>query len=148
MKIKSDLEHLRDIIFAEADDDEENMRMIGSTVLNRMEAKKGKEFGSNIPEIIKKGYYGISNPQYKLAEGKTFSDIASAMKFKKAHVIAEKLLSDKKYRSQGMFYFTPEEEEKLKVENERRIKNKQPHKFNFGVVKLVGKTKRYNVYSY
>ena len=122
-----------------ADASSEVKAMIASTIINRMEANRPKEFGKDVPEILNKGYYAVSNPNepYKQAISGNIQDELSKRAYKETEDVVESVLGGNKQK--GMFYFTPDEEVKLRP---------NPKKFNFNMVKPVGKVGKYNVYSY
>jgi spore germination cell wall hydrolase CwlJ-like protein len=132
---------LASLIYGEgASTDADTMRMIGSTVLNRVDAKRAKEFGSTLDEVIGKGYYAAkdNSPMYQQAVSQKFNDEPSKLAWKRAYQVASGLMTGTLDRVAGHFYFKPEEITKLK-------KNKG---FNFKVVKNTGEYGPYKVYGY
>jgi len=115
--------------------------MVGSTVINRLNAGKAKEFGASLPDVALKGYYAAQNPNepYKQALTQQFPDKISEDAFKQSLAIASALIKGTVKPQAGQFYFTEDEEGKLR-------KNKKA--FNFKAVKSVGKVGKYNVYEY
>jgi len=132
---------LANAIYGEAASEDLNtMVMVGSTILNRLTADKPKEFGKDMNEVLQKGYYAVKNKNepYKQAEKQRFPDALSAKKFEIAHSVAQGLLSGSIKPVEGHFYFTPEE-----VEKQTKAKS-----FHFDRVKSIGKTGKYEVFSY
>lgn len=115
--------------------------MIGSSALNRLEAKRAEEFGSNLQEVLSKGYYAVSNPNtpYKQAISQQFPDKVSENSFKESLVIASGLIGGTIPKRSGMFYFTDKEINKFK---------KNPKLFNLKAVKEIDKVGNYRVFSY
>lgn len=122
--------------------DEDHMIKFGSGALNRLEAGRTEEFGGTLPEVLQKGFYAVSNPNdpYKWATSGKFPSKDEENRYKQALSIAYGLRAGTIDRQEGMFFFTPDEEKKL------RKKGKKV--FDFGQVKSVGKTDKYNIYSY
>ena len=123
---------------ASADNDE--VKMMTQTALNRLRSGRTKEFGRTIPEIIQKGYYAASkqNEPYKQAISGNFPDLPSKTRFSEIQKLVQSVVGDKDYGN-AMFYFTPDEETKLR---------RNPKNFNFKAVKPQGRVGRYNTYSY
>jgi spore germination cell wall hydrolase CwlJ-like protein len=139
---QTDVRDLANVIYGEAaNQPPEVMKMVGSTVVNRRAAGRGKEFGETLPEIINKGYYAASNPNvpYRQAMMQQFPDEESINKYKQAISIAAGLLRGTIEPDKGQFYFTGKEIKKLK---------KTPKRFNFNAVKEVGRVGDYIVFSY
>lgn len=137
----NDVMKLASLIFGEGSStDSETMRMIGSTVLNRVDAKRTKEFGVDMDEVIQKGYYAAkdNSPMYKMATSQKFDDEPSKKAWKRAYQVASGLLTGTLERADGHFYFTPEE----------ITKQKKARSFNFKVVKPTGEYGPYKVFSY
>lgn len=137
----NDVMKLASLIFGEgASTDSETMRMIGSTVLNRIDANRVNEFGGDLDEVIQRGYYAAkdNSPMYQMATSQNFSDEPSKMAWKKAYQVASGLLTGSLERTDGHFYFTPEE----------IAKQKKAKSFNFKVVKPTGEYGPYKVFSY
>lgn len=124
-------------------------KMVIQTVLNRLRSGRSKEFGQNVPEILQRGYYAVKNPNdpYKQAVSGVFPDVNSKAKFAKIKKLLDAVLGDQDY-GQGQFYFTPEEEKKMRLKNVKRRKLKKPAVFNFDMVKPHGQVGKYNVYGY
>ena len=138
----ADLVALTNGIYGEAAaSDSEVMTMVGSTVLNRIDANKPEEFGSSVPEVLQKGYYAVSNPNvpYQQAITQKFPDKLSENKYKQAMAIASGLIKGTIERQPGHFYFTKKEIRKLK---------KRKKGFNFKAVNEVGNVGDYSVYGY
>jgi hypothetical protein len=133
---------LANAIFGEAaSEDYDTMLMVGSTVLNRLNANKPQEFGASLPEVLQKGYYAVSNPNepYKQALEQKFPDKNSENKYKQALLISSGLLKGTIKPKEGHFYFTAKEIKKLK---------RNPKKFNLNAVKEKDSVGNYRVYSY
>lgn len=124
-------------------------KMVIQTVLNRLRSGRKKEFGGNVNDILKRGYYAVSNPNdpYKQAMSGVFPDVNSKAKFGRVKKLLDAVLADQDY-GQGHFYFTPEEEKKLRLKNIQRQAAKRPPAFNFSAVKPFGQVGKYNVYGY
>lgn len=138
----SDLSDLAAVIYGEAaNQDQKVMKMVGSTVINRLKSGKADEFGSTIPEIIQNGYYAAKNQNipYKEALSQKFESPEGERKYKQAVSIASSLLRGTIEPDAGMFYFTPSEIKRLK---------KNPKAFNFKMVKSVGSSGEYEVFDY
>lgn len=118
---------------------DEVVKMIIRSIINRYRAGRSAEFGSNIPEILNKGYYAVSkqNLPYKQAISGKFPDVRSKQRFGEIQQMVEEILSNKDY-GETMFYFTPEKEEKLK----------QKGAFDFKKVKPTGTVGKYKTYGY
>ena len=137
-----DVVQLANMIFGEAaSEDADTMVMVGSTALNRLEAGRAKEFGSNLGEVLQKGFYAVSNPNepYKQAVSGKFPDEDSELRYKHALSTAYALIDGAMPRTKGHFYFTDSEVKKLQ-------KNKKA--FDFSKVKSTGKVGKYQTYSY
>lgn len=121
--------------------DHDTMVRVGSTALNRLDSGRAEEFGGSLPEVLYRGYYAVSNPNEPMKwamEGK-FPNKDEETRFKKSMQIAYGLKAGTIKREEGMFYFKPSEEKKLR-------KNKKA--FNFDLVKKVNSDDNYNYYSY
>jgi len=137
-----DIMELANIIYGEAANQKpEVMKMVGSTVINRLNAGKVEEFGASIPEVIYKGYFAASNPNtpYQQARTGQFPDEKSQHAYKQAMQIASGLLKGTIAPDQGQFYFTKKEIANLK---------KKPKAFNFKAVKSFGSVGDYEVFGY
>ena len=133
---------LAGIIYGEAaNKDYDTMKMVGSTVINRLKSGKVEEFGGNMNDVIMKGYYAAKNPNepYKEVQTRNFKSPESIEKYKQAYAIAGGLTRGSIEPDKGLFYFTPKEETKLR---------KTPKVFNFKNVKESGKVGGYTVYDY
>lgn len=138
----SDTIALANAIYGEAADQEpEVMKMVGSSVINRINSGRTAEFGSNMQEVLNKGYYAVKNPNvpYRQALTQQFPDEESANQYKQALAIAGGLRRGTIEPDKALFYFTPKEEAKLR---------KTPKVFNFKIVKNAGKVGGYNTYNY
>jgi len=126
-------------IFGEAASEDYNtMLMVGSSAINRLKSNRPQEFGSNLQEVLQKGYYAVSNPNepYKQALTQQFPDKDSENKYKVALQIASGLIKGTIKPTEGQFYFTSKEIKKLKKS------------FKFEQVKSYGKTGKYEVFGY
>lgn len=123
-----------------AGEDNDTVKMTIQTALNRLRSGKTKEFGGDIPTVLKKGYYAVSknSPLYQQAVSGKFPDVKSKARAAEIQKLTEAVVGDKDY-GEGMFYFTSDEEKKLR---------KTPKAFNFKAVKPKGKVGKYNVYAY
>jgi len=102
---------LAQVVFGEAaNQDYDTMKMVGQSVINRYMAKRKKEFGKTIPEIINKGYYAAKNRNspYKQALSGVFNDEMSKQKWSQAQQAVSDILSNQDFGN-VMFYFTPDE---------------------------------------
>lgn len=116
--------------------------MIGSTAINRLKSQRLSEFGGTLPEVTQKGYYAVinKNEPYKQAVSGKFPDKIAEKAWKQSLSIASGLLKGTIELKQGQFFFTDKEESKLRKSGKKN--------FDFKLVKNVGKTGKYNVYSY
>ena len=121
--------------------DDAVMKMVAQSIVNRHRSGRGKEFGETIPDIMKRGYYAVSkaNKPYKEASEGKFPDIKSKAAWGRTKKLVDIASSETDTDNPGhLFYFTPEEEAKMK-------KNKS---FKFDQVEKVGKIGGYNLYKY
>jgi len=133
---------LANTIYGEAaNQDYDTMLMVGSTVINRLNAQRPQEFGVDMPDVLQKGYFAVSNPNipYKQALEHKFPDKQSEDKYKQALAIASGLVRGTLKPQEGQFYFTDKEVNKFK---------RNPKKFNLKAVKEVGRVGDYRVFSY
>jgi len=123
-----------------AGEDNDTVKMTIQTAINRLRSGRSKEFGGDIPSILKKGYYAVSknSPLYQQAVSGKFPDIKSKARAAEIQKLTEAIVGDKDY-GEAQFYFRPEEEKKLR---------KNPKAFNFKAVKPKGQIGKYNVYAY
>lgn len=138
----SDIIQLANAIYGEgANQPYEVMKMIGSSAINRVRSGRASEFGSNMCEVLNKGYYAVSNPNqpYKEAVSGKFGSPEAENKYKQAVAIASGLIKGNIEPDEGEFYFTDKEIQKLK-------RNKKS--FDFKKVREVGKTGPYRVFKY
>jgi spore germination cell wall hydrolase CwlJ-like protein len=136
------IKQIADIIYGEAADQKpEVMKMVGSTIINRMTSGRATEFGVVPEEIGKKGYYAVinQNEPFKQAVSGKFKDGVAEEAYKKVYAIASGLYKGTIPLQKGQFFFKPDEESKLR---------KNPKKFNFKEVKNEGQVGDYNVYGY
>jgi len=137
-----DITDLANTIYGEgASTDYNTMKMIGSSIINRVSSGRAKEFGSSIPEVAQKGYYAVSNPNvpYKQAIAGKFPDKASETAYKQALAVASGLIKGTIQPDKVHFYFTDKEINKLK---------KNPKRFDFKRVKPTGEVGQYKLFSY
>jgi hypothetical protein len=126
---------LANTIYGEgASSDYDTKVMIGSSMINRYKSGRTKEFGATLPQIAQKGYYAVSNPNvpYKQALSGKFPDDASANAYKQSMAIASGLIKGTIKPVEGQFYFTDKEKPKM----------------NWKLLKEVGRTGKYKVWSY
>lgn len=138
---KDEIFQLAALINGEGADQPDDVKtMIGSTVLNRLESGRVKEFGASIPEIIQKGYYAAinKNKPYTQALTQTFPDKVSQGAYNRALQIAYGLANGTIERTKGEFFHTPSEIKKQKAAKA----------FNYDAVKNVGEIGPYKVFSY
>jgi hypothetical protein len=116
-------------------------KMVASTILNRIESGRTKEFGSSLPEVLQKGYYAVSNPNtpYKEASSMKFKDKASENSFKETLQLVSGLIKGTIERDKGLFYFNQKELARLK---------KNPKAFDLSKVKNVGGVDNFQVFDY
>jgi len=129
-------------VFGEgAGSDNDFRKMVIQSILNRARSGRKKEFGATIPEILQKGYYAVSNPNkpYKLITSGAELDPQSKKAYGEIKTLLDSVVGDKDYGN-SMFYFTPEEETKM------RAKGKKV--FNFDAVKPTGMVGNYRTYGY
>lgn len=136
----NDLLAIQQMVYGEAaSEDPETMRVVAQSALNRLKSGRSKEFGGTIPDILKKGYYAVKNPNtpYKQALSGTFPDTTSKAKWGVAKKVVEAILKDQDF-GEHQFYFTPDEITKLK-------KSKG---FDFSKVKARGAIGQYKLFGY
>ena len=111
----------------------DTMVMTGSSALNRLEANRPEEFGATLPEVLQKGYYAVSqnSPMFQQAMSGKFPDEKSELAFKKAMQVSYGLIEGTIPRTKGQFFFKKGEAKSLRKK-----------------LKSVGKTGKYDVYSY
>lgn len=138
-----DLDLLAAIIYGEsAGESDTTKRLVGSTVINRLNSGRTAEFGETINEIGQKGYYAMSknSPLFSQAISKEFPDKKSEQAYKESLAIASGLLKGTIKPDKGLFYFKDDEVEALKKKGKKV--------FNFDQVKTIGRTGKYNVFEY
>lgn len=123
----------------EAQGNEEVLRMVGSSVLNRRDAGRVKEWGSTIPEITQMGYYAKQNQNdpYRAAISGQFNNKEDENRFKRALQIASGLLDGSIERVGGEFFFTDDE-----------MVSQREKGFNFDEVEHLRKVGPYNILQY
>ena len=139
----SDITKLAAMIYGEAANQKpEIMRKIGSTAVNRLSAGRDEEFGSNMDEVLNKGYYAVRNPNepYKHTMTGKFPDELSATQYKQALAIASGLIKGTITPDKGEFYFTKSELNKLKKKGRKA--------FNFDAVKKLDEFGDYQMFGY
>lgn len=99
-----------------ASEDYDTLVMTGSTMLNRLDADRPEEFGSNLGEVLQKGYYAVSDntPLYQQAVTGKFPDKVSENKFKQILQISYGLRKGTIPRVEGQFYFKKGEAKELR----------------------------------
>ena len=138
-----ELKELAAIIYGEGASTNADVKaMIGSSVLNRRDAERYSEFGTNIEEIGQKGYYASKDGTglYQEAKSGKFKDDMSEKAYKESYAIASGLIKGTISRHEAQFYFTPKEITKLK--------KKGKGAFNFDLVKQKGDMGDYKTFSY
>ena len=145
MASDADIAQLAAVIYGEgASTGEDVMSMIGSTVLNRLESGRVKEFGGTLEEVINypNAYYAAQdeNVPYKEALAGKFPNETAENAYKRAYATASGLYKGTIDRHKAMFFFTPPEETKLRKKG-RKV-------FDFKQVKEQGVVGDYNTYSY
>lgn len=136
----ADLVSLAQMAYAEnASEPNDVVKMTVQTALNRLRSGRGKEFGASMPDVLNKGYYAVKNksPLYQQAVSGKFPDMQSKTRYADIVKLVEAIVGDEDY-GEAVFYFTPEEEEKLRKGN----------KFNFKAVKPSGSVGKYRTYKY
>lgn len=141
-----DAKQLANLIYAEVGNQKNDvMKMVGSTVLNRVESGRVEEFGRNINEVIyseKSPYYASYNntKQFQQALTGKFPDKISERAYKKSLQIANGLIRGTIERHPGMFFFEGRE-----ISSQKR---KKKGGFNFKIVKGTGKVGKYHTFAY
>jgi len=141
-----DLAQLTAIIYGEgASTSDEVMRMQGSSVLNRIEAGRLKEFGSSIEEAGQKGYNAVKDNTdlYQQAVTGNFPDKNSENAYKRAMAQASGLLKGTIDRHKAQFFFTKKEEDRIRKAGEKGKKE-----FDFSLVKRGEDSGIYRTYHY
>jgi hypothetical protein len=133
---------IADAVFGEgANQPIEVRKMIASTIINRLNSSRKKEFGETPEEVLNRGFYAVSNPNvpYKQASAQKFPDKKSENIYKETLQLVSGMLKGKISPDKGEFYFTNKEIVNLK---------KNPKRFDFAKVKHQGKSGDYQVFSY
>lgn len=133
----SDIYKVANGIYGEVgSEDYETMRMVGSSMLNRLEAGRGNEFGVDIDDVLQKGYYAVKDntPMYQQAVTQKFPDKLSENKYKQALQIASGLVKGTIERHPTQFFITPKEEKKASID--------------FNKLDNLGAVGKYNTYAY
>ena len=142
-----DLKELTDIIYGEgASTDKDVMAMQGSSVLNRLESNRKKEFGEEtIANIGARGYNAVKNNTDLYQQGVTgkFPDKTSETAYKKAMAVASGLLKGTIARHKAQFFFTEKEEMRIRDAGEKGKKE-----FDFDLVKRGEDSGDYRTYHY
>jgi spore germination cell wall hydrolase CwlJ-like protein len=122
--------------------DEETMAKVGSTMFNRMNAGREQEFGLSQMDVLRKGYNAVkdSNDPYTWATTGKFPNKDEEGRYKKALQVAYGLEMGSIPIQEGMFFFTPKEEARMRKQGKKV--------FDFSQVRKVGNDKNYNYYSY
>jgi hypothetical protein len=138
-----DINQVAAIIYGEgASTDDETMRMIGSSVFNRLDANRAEEFGDSIASVGQKGYYAVKDNTdlYQQAVTGKFPDKVSEDAYKRALAQASGLAKGTIDRHSAMFFFKDKE-----VKN---LKSKGSKVFNFDAVNEGETVGEYRTYSY
>ena len=142
-----DLKQLTDIIYGEgASTDNDVMAMQGSSVLNRLESNRKKEFGEEtIGNIGEVGYNAVKDNTDLYQQGVTgkFPDKTSEDAYKRAMAVASGLLKGTIPRHKAQFYFTEKEEMRI-----RNAGKKGKKEFDFDLVKRGEDSDGYRTYHY
>jgi spore germination cell wall hydrolase CwlJ-like protein len=119
--------------------DSATMKMIAQSAINRLRSGRTKEFGGNMPRVLKKGYYAVSNPNqpYKQALSGQFNDEQSKKAWLQAQNIVNDMIKNQDF-GQAQFYFTPKEIERMKAQGG----------FDFSQVIPTGSVGNYQTFSY
>jgi len=136
----NELLQLAHLIYGEAGgEDLDTKKMVGSSVINRLNSGRAKEFGGSIEEVAQKGYYAVSkkSKMYEQAVSGNFPDKSSETAWKQSLAVASGLVKGTIKPSAGMFYFTDKE-----------AKQQKKVGFKFSQVKETGKVGKFNTYSY
>jgi spore germination cell wall hydrolase CwlJ-like protein len=135
-----DIAALSRMVYGEAAGaDATTMKMIAQTAINRLRSGRSKEFGANLPRVLKKGYYAVSNPNqpYRQALSGQFNDEPSKKAWTQAQNIVNEIIKNQDF-GQAQFYFTDSELKRLKSNNG----------FNFSLVIPIGKVGAYSTFAY
>ena len=137
---EEDIAALSRMVYGEAAGADENtMRMITQTALNRLRSGRTKEFGGDMPRVLKKGYYAVSNPNqpYRQALTGAFNDELSKNKWLQAQNTVRDVIKRQDF-GQAQFYFTPNEIERMRKQGG----------FDFSQVMPTGVVGNYQTFSY
>jgi len=98
-----------------AGEDNDTVKMTIQTAVNRLLSGRAKEFGKDIPEVLKKGYYAVSknSPLYQQAVSGKFSDVPSKVRFSEIQKLTDAIIDDGDF-GKAQFYFKPDEAKALK----------------------------------
>ncbi len=104
-----------------ASEDDETVKMTVQSAINRLGSGRAKEFGSTVPEVLKKGYYAVSknSPLYKQAVSKKFPDFNSKKRYAEIETLTNAIIDDQDFGN-AMFYFKPAEAQALKKKLKRQ----------------------------
>jgi len=134
------------IIHGESSGQKDNVKtMVGSTVLNRLDSGRTREFGDTVEGVItsqNSPYFAALNNSEQFQQGATqkFPDKISENDFKKSLQIANGLMRGTIPRHEGMFFFTGQE-----ISGMKRRKKKV---FDFKQVRETGKVGKFSTFSY
>ena len=138
---------IQDMAYGEAaGSDNETTKMVIQSALSRYLSGRSDfspKGGGTIADLVKKGYYAVSNPNdpYKEATSGKFANVKSKARHAEIGTQLEAILGDKDYSTDNaQFYFTPEEEARMRRQGSKV--------FDFSKVKPKGKVGIYNTYSY
>lgn len=126
--------NLANLIYGEnGGEDYDTMVMTGSTLLNRLEANRPKEFGEDMQSAMMRGYYAVSNnsPMFQQAVSQKFPDKKSENAYKKTLQVAYGLTNGTIERHKAQFFFKKGEAKSLREK-----------------LKHTGKVGKYDTYSY
>jgi hypothetical protein len=118
---------------------EEVIRMTLQSALNRWLSPRDKEFGSTLPEVLRKGYYAVRKPNYPYTEASSgkFTSEENRRKFERIGEILDDILK-RGDLGEAMFYFTPEAITRMKKRGT----------FDFDKVRALGSTGKYETFAY
>ena len=138
---------IQDMAYGEAaGSDSETTKMVIQSALSRYLSGRSDfspKGGGTISDLVKKGYYAVSNPNtpYKEATSGKFANVKNKARHAEIGTQLDAILGDKDYsKDNAQFYFTPEEEARMRRQGSKA--------FDFSKVKSKGKVGIYNTYSY
>jgi spore germination cell wall hydrolase CwlJ-like protein len=137
---QSDIQAIKQAVYGEgASTDDATMKMIAQSIINRANSGRSKEFGATVPDMLKKGYYAVSNPNepYKQATTGNFPDTQSKAAWGRASKLVDIAMSEPD-SGKHQFYFTDDE-----INRQKKKKS-----FDFSKVKSTGRVGNYETYGY